>query len=335
MWKMEYNDIIQKIQEKANIPSTEVEKKILEKMNQLSGLVSREGAAYIIANEFHINLFEQTQGSLKIKNVLSGMRSVETAGKVLFVSNAREFAKGERKGRVGHIMIGDETGSLRVVLWNEQCDLLSSLKENDCVRLTNAFVKDNMGQRELQLGQKGSLEINPAGLSIEAAPISAFAAPKTRKKIATIAEGERNVEVLGHIVQVFDPRFYDICPQCNKKISTQQGVGSCQVHGTVTPVAQPVLNVVLDDGTKTIRTVFFASAAQLVASLSREEMVALRDNPDGMNEHKEKMMGKMIAVTGRVSKNVMFERLELVANSVNPNPDPVQEIALVQQVNSS
>ena len=48
---MDFEIIVGKIKEKANLTDEEINKKILEKQQELSNLVSKEGAAYIIAKE--------------------------------------------------------------------------------------------------------------------------------------------------------------------------------------------------------------------------------------------------------------------------------------------
>ena len=67
-------------------------------MKQLSGLISKEGAAHIVANELGIKLFDSFTGKLQIKNIIAGLRNVETVGKVLQVYELREFTTNERQG---------------------------------------------------------------------------------------------------------------------------------------------------------------------------------------------------------------------------------------------
>src|SRR3989338_2862004 len=78
----------------------DLQAKIKQKMDLLSGLISPEGACHIIANELGIKLIEQTNGKLKIKNVLNGMRNVEIVGKVSAISPIREFTVNSRQGKV-------------------------------------------------------------------------------------------------------------------------------------------------------------------------------------------------------------------------------------------
>jgi len=74
--------IKEKIIEKTQMSPKELDDKIKAKLEQLSGLISEEGAAHIIANELGVNLL-QTQGVLKIKNLLPGMKNIEINGKII------------------------------------------------------------------------------------------------------------------------------------------------------------------------------------------------------------------------------------------------------------
>ena len=105
MLTIPYDKIIEKIKEKADITDSEIDSKIKQKLDQLSGLISKEGAAHIIANELGVKLFEAPKGGLKIKDVLTGMRDLEIVGKIQQIFNVTEFEKGDRKGKVGSFVI--------------------------------------------------------------------------------------------------------------------------------------------------------------------------------------------------------------------------------------
>ncbi len=135
MIKIPITDIISKIQAKTNLSEQEINVKIDKKLDQLSGLISREGAAHIIANELGIKLFEQTTGKLQIKNVLAGMRNVETLGKVQRLFELREFQTENRSGKVASLVAADETGSIRIVLWGDQADKIKQIKEKDIIKI--------------------------------------------------------------------------------------------------------------------------------------------------------------------------------------------------------
>ena len=62
--KLNYDELISKIKEKG-LQEQEIETKITEKLEQLNGLISKEGAAHLIANELGVKLFEDV-GEIKI-----------------------------------------------------------------------------------------------------------------------------------------------------------------------------------------------------------------------------------------------------------------------------
>ena len=51
-----------------------------------------------------------------------------------------------------------------------------------------------------------------------------------------------------------------------------------------------------------------------------------RENQESFGSVKNDLLGKIVKVVGRASKNQMFDRLEFVANRVNINPNPDEEI---------
>ena len=61
MLKIPLNDIIAKILKETSLSEAEINTKIDQKLDQLSGLISKEGAAHIIANELGVKLFEAFQ----------------------------------------------------------------------------------------------------------------------------------------------------------------------------------------------------------------------------------------------------------------------------------
>ncbi len=134
MIKIPKHIIIEKIKEKAGLSDNEIDTRVKDKLDQLSGLISEEGALHIIANELGVKILDDP-GKLQIKNVLAGMRNVELTGKVTNIYEVRTFEKETRKGKVGSFMIGDETGIIRIVAWNDKADILAKLKEHDIIKI--------------------------------------------------------------------------------------------------------------------------------------------------------------------------------------------------------
>jgi len=323
---LKYEDVINKIKDKSNLSQQDIDDKIKKKLDQLSGLISREGAAHIIANELGVKIFDSVVDArrYKVKDLNPLQKYVELLGKVVKLYEVRTFQREERTARVCSMLIGDETGSCRLVLWDEKLiDLVANnkIKDNDILLVKNAYVKENNGYKEIHLGSNGELQINPEGETI--AEVAQAQKPAvTKKKINELQENDF-AEVFGFIVQIFDPAFYDACPECNKKLEKNDTLYTCKEHGAVEPNQAMILNFIIDDSTENIRVVCFRETAEQVMGLSAKEIFALRETPEKMQELKDNLSAKPLLVTGRVRKNVMFDRIELTANEVK-EADPTK-----------
>ena len=328
MMKIPYEEIILKINEKTKMTTAEIEDRIEKKLKQLSGLISKEGAAHIVANELGVKIFEPLSGKLQIKNILTGMRDVETVGKVLQVSDAREFMKGDAVSKVASMLIGDETGTIRVAMWGSQADNAANLGMNDVVKIIGVYIRENNGRKEIHLNDRSQLLINPKGETVN--EVAAEARKGNRKEIKELQENENEVELLGTIVQIFDIKFYEICPRCGKRAKPSVDLFECSEHGNVIPAYAYVLNAVLDDGTETIRCVFFRNQLERLLNLNQEQVLKFKTEPAEFEAVKNNLLGTIVKLNGRTNKNSMFNRLEFIAQNVDINPNPEEEIKRLQ-----
>ena len=329
MIKIPYDTIISKIKEQADVSEGEINSKIKAKMDQLAGLISKEGAAHIIANELSVKLFEETEGNLKIKDILAGMTSVQVVGKVVNIFDVKEFQRKDGgSGKVGSFVLADETARVRIVMWGDQTDMMKDLKEGTVVEIKNAFAKENNNNVEVHLASKSELVINPEGQTV--GEVAQKEGPK-RKKIEGLVQGDANVELLGTVVQVFEPRFYEVCSDCNKRARNRDGKYVCDTHGEVTPTYAYVMNVIIDDGTSTIRTVFFRNQVANLLKMDDAQILKFKDTPGDFQSVKDDLLGNIVKIVGRVNKNEMFDRLEFVAQLVFSDPNPNEELKKIEE----
>ncbi|MBI2141361.1 hypothetical protein HYU16_02960 [Candidatus Woesearchaeota archaeon] len=332
MIRLSYDEIIAKIKEKSSLSESELSGKISGKMSQLAGLVSKEGAAHIVASELGIKLVDQLSGRLQIKNILNGMRDVETVGKVMQVFDERQFSSNGREGKVASLQLADETSSIRAVLWNEQAANVKGINVGDVVKVKSAYVRERNGLKELHLNDRSVVIVNPPGETVDVA-VPAAAATVTsqrqqkaiRKKLSELNESDAMAEVLGTIVQAFDIKFFEVCPECGKRARQSQPDSSfvCNDHGaTAKPSYSYVLNTVIDDGTETMRLVLFRRMVERLLNKTEQEVLAYRSQPDSFQQVKNDILGNFVKAVVRVNKNELFDRLELVAQEIHEaNPD--------------
>ncbi len=318
-----------RISQKTGMSLDEINQKIKAKLKQLPGLISEEGAAHIVANELGVKLFDIGE-KLQIKNILSGMRNVDVIGKVMQKYELREFKTDKSSGKVANMLIGDETGMIRVVLWHKQTEPFALLKEGDVVKIRGAYVRDNNGRKELHLSEISKLIINPAGVEVDVKP---YTPPvSARKSIAEIKEDDANIEILATVVQVFDINFFEVCPQCNKRVRLREEEGFvCQTHGKVEPEYNYVLNMYLDDGSDNMRAVFWRDQVEQLLNMDKSQVMAFKEDPAKFEAIKTDLLGSIIKVSGRANKNQNFDRIELIASKVDRSPDPDEEIKKLKE----
>ena len=307
------------IVKESGFSAAELDRKIQEKMSELSGLISEEGAAHIVANELGMQLLEMTAVS-KINELKAGMRNVDVLGKITRKFELRHFESARGPGKVASFVFGDETGVTRVVLWNEQADKLDTLHEGDVLKISSAYARDNNGRLELHINDRSKLEVTEAHIEVAEKKFD----EATRKGIKDLQADDANVELLVTLVDIFDPRYFTVCPECNKRAAEKDGAFSCAVHGTVTPVVSYVLNALGDDGTDTIRLVFWKNQAERLLGLNSNEILTFKEYPEKFLDTKHKLLGEVVKLVGRVTKNQMFDRLEFNAQLVFLNAQEAQ-----------
>ena len=95
---------------------------------------------------------------MKIKEMREGMRKVDFVGKVVEISEPREVRSryGDQTFRVADAMVTDETGTMKLTLWNEQID---QVHVNDTVRVENGYTSSFRGELQLNVGKYGQLTV--------------------------------------------------------------------------------------------------------------------------------------------------------------------------------
>lgn len=295
-----YDLIVEKIAKSASLEKEEVERRIEAKKAKLSGLISKEGSAQIIAAELGINFEDQ---DLKISELMPEMRKVNVVGKIINLFPVRKYSKNGREGKVANFVLADETGNTRVVLWDiNHIELIENgtIKQGDVVEIKNGSTRDS----EIHLS--GFSELGKSNVVIKDVKTETMVSEKSLEE----ARQGQNIKIRGVIVQIFQPRFYSVCPECNKKVIKEGEICKCAEHGVVTPKDRAILNFVLDDGTESMRIVMFSD--QINAVIPEED---LKDEKKA-TAFRDDLIGTEIYLSGIVKRNQLFNNLEIVASGV-------------------
>ncbi|QLC49000.1 replication factor A [Methanolobus zinderi] len=134
---------------------------------QISGYV-KEGYSGIEVNIGNNGILCESEEKIeacvdctKIEDVKNGMGDLNLKGKVLDISEVRTFnRKDGSTGRVSNITIGDDTGKIRVTLWDEKTELATGMNTGESVEIINAYARENnfTQQVEVQVGSRTVLK---------------------------------------------------------------------------------------------------------------------------------------------------------------------------------
>ena len=93
---------------------------------------------------------------MNINEIKAGQGNITVEGEITEVSEPRTFEKYGKTGRVANATLKDDTGTIKLSLWNEQID---TVKQGATVRITNGYVGEWKGELQLSTGKFGKLEV--------------------------------------------------------------------------------------------------------------------------------------------------------------------------------
>lgn len=93
---------------------------------------------------------------MQIKDLKPKQGNVDVIVDVVDIGVPREFQKFGKAGRVSTAIAKDETGDIKLTLWNEDID---KVKAGDKIHITNGYVNEWQGEMQLTTGRMGKLEV--------------------------------------------------------------------------------------------------------------------------------------------------------------------------------
>ncbi|MFB6267010.1 MAG: single-stranded DNA binding protein [Halodesulfurarchaeum sp.] len=101
----------------------------------------------------------QIQDEYRIDDLTLGLSDVTVVGEVLAGEAVRTFDRDDgSEGRVANLVLGDETGRIRVTLWDDRADLVEEFEPHDVVEVVDGYVRERDGALELHVGDRGAIE---------------------------------------------------------------------------------------------------------------------------------------------------------------------------------
>ena len=102
----------------------------------------------------------------RVSDLTLGASDVTLVGEVLATDPVRTFDRDDgTEGKVSNVLVGDETGRVRVTLWDEQADTVEELSAHEPIEIIDGYVRERDGALELHVGNRGSIHSSEAEVS--------------------------------------------------------------------------------------------------------------------------------------------------------------------------
>ncbi len=101
----------------------------------------------------------QVQDEYRIEDLSLGISDVNLTGEVLGTEDVRTFDRDDgSEGKVSNVVLGDETGRVRITLWDDQAETATELSQGEVVEVVDGYVRERDGSLELHVGDRGAVE---------------------------------------------------------------------------------------------------------------------------------------------------------------------------------
>lgn len=105
---------------------------------------------------------ESLLSAKKISSLSLGQTDIELIGKITAIRSASTFTKKDgSEGKVASIEIADETGKIKITLWDTTADSTENFKDGDVLEIQGGYTRQGLNNNiEIHLGKNGSLQKN-------------------------------------------------------------------------------------------------------------------------------------------------------------------------------
>ncbi|WP_436923225.1 single-stranded DNA binding protein [Halosimplex amylolyticum] len=94
-----------------------------------------------------------------VDGLTMGQSDVNVTGIVLETESIRTFDRDDgSEGKVANFLLGDETGRVRVTLWDDRADRVEEIQPGTAVEIVDGYVREREGDLELHVGDHGAVD---------------------------------------------------------------------------------------------------------------------------------------------------------------------------------
>ena len=140
----------------------------------------------------------------KIADLKTGLFNINVAGRVSHISDARTFNRSDgSSGRVASVLLEDETGTVRLSLWDDDVDLTNRMSIGTLIAVENGYTRESLGDVGLNRSRNGELIIEPEDVKVWEVRME-----DKITQIKDLREGDSNIYIRGRVLEA--PQVRDV-----------------------------------------------------------------------------------------------------------------------------
>ena len=241
----------------------------------------------------------------KIEDLDEDEEDTIIVGRIIEINEVREFDRDTGDvGYVRNIEIADDTGTIRVALWDK--DAQKEREIGDGIKLQNPRLALNMDNRLEANVSRATTILEPSESELEELPsidelMAAIYVPKT---IESLLEDDTNVCVTGTIKEITSERaILKKCPNCNSTVEEAIDEYICDNCGYTFDEPDYLLMIPtrIEDDTGEIQVTFFDKLAEELIGMKKDEIVSLIQDGYGIEDKLQDLNGLTIEIIADVS----------------------------------
>lgn len=214
----------------AGIQEEVILQEIEKKEKEFCGIMTRPAILHLIAKDHGVDVHskenkemleyiaeevvDNSDFAIPISSIIEGMKNIVIIGKITEITGEREFTKkDESVGRVASFQICDESAKMKIVLWDDQVNIIKSeyFKEGQIIQVIGGYSKKGFKDPlEVHLSKKGKIILAPEDAKLPKADVSRVSrqskkeapAPHSKSTIRDLFEKEGFIKSVSGTIKI-------------------------------------------------------------------------------------------------------------------------------------
>ena len=216
----------------------EIKKLIEDKQRKFNRQISETAAARLVATELNVQISSAKKTPVNIVDLHHtppGTPNISIVGIVARVYTPITFQKDQGVGKVQNLLLMDNSGSIKIILWGNLIELAqkNKLVKGSIIEVFKGILKmGREGERELHLNELSTIQIDPSTYSKKDFP-DVFATVLTPDILLEKDISQNDVDIKGIIAEISEIRHFKKADGAESQLQSLELVGKTKKVRTI------------------------------------------------------------------------------------------------------